>query len=118
MELSVTNFTCDCLPKVVFAVVQFETSASAGNRAELDSVVVHEKEAIKCCRRNIKCSFCMAKRENLVLLVIISEKIVNAYGRIVKLCHMKKKTEMSSWKRFLYSIPPLLRSEIITRPLT
>jgi hypothetical protein len=89
MDLHTSNFTCDCLSQVVFAVEQFEASANAGNRAELDSIVAYEKEAIKCCRRMLKCSICMAKRENLVLLAFMTEKIVTACGRIVVLYRMK-----------------------------
>jgi hypothetical protein len=89
MDLHTSNFTCDCLSKVVFAVEQFEASANAGNRAELDSIVAYEKEAIKCCRRMLKCSICMVKRENLVLLAFMTEKIVTACGRIVVLYRMK-----------------------------
>lgn len=81
--------SCQCLAAVVFAVEEFEASCNSGNRAELDSIVAYQKEAIKCCRSMLKCSSCMAKRENLVLLVFVTERIVAACGRIVVLYRMK-----------------------------
>lgn len=81
--------SCQCLAAVVFAVEEFEASCNSGNRAELDSIVAYQKQAIKCCRSMLKCSSCMAKRENLVLLVFVTEKIVAACGRIVVLYRMK-----------------------------
>ncbi len=80
---------CQCLAAVVFAVEKFEASCNSGNRAELDSIVAYQKEAIKCCRAMLQCSSCMAKRENLVLLVFVSEKIVLACGRIIGFYRMK-----------------------------
>jgi hypothetical protein len=77
------------LAAVVFAVEEFEASCNSGNRAELDSIVAYQKEAIKCCRSMLTCSSCIAKRENLVLLVFVTEKIVAACGRIVVLYRMK-----------------------------
>ena len=74
---------CQCLATVIFAVEEFEASCSTGNRAELDSIVAYQKEAIKCCRSMLKCSSCTAKRENLVLLAFMAEKIVAACERIV-----------------------------------
>jgi len=81
--------SCQCLAAVVFAVEEFEASCNSGNRAELDSIVAYQKEAIKCCRSMLKCSSCMAKRENLVLLVFMTERIVAACGRIVVLYRTK-----------------------------
>ena len=81
--------SCQCLAAVVFAVEEFEASCTSGNRAELDSIVAYQKEAIKCCRSMLKCSSCMAKRENLVLLVFVTERIVAACGRIVVLYLIK-----------------------------
>lgn len=81
--------SCQCLAAVVFAVEEFEASCNSGNRAELDSIVAYQKEAIKCCRSMLKCSSCMAKRENLVLLVFVTERIVASCGRIVILYRMK-----------------------------
>jgi len=77
--------SCQYLAAVVFAVEEFEASCNSGNRAELNSIVAYQKQAIKCCRSMLKCSSCMAKRENLVLLVFVTEKIVAACGRIVVL---------------------------------
>lgn len=81
--------SCQCLAAVVFAVEELEAGCNSGNRAELDSIVAYQKEAIKCCRSMLKCSNCMAKRENVVLLVFMTEKIVAACGRIVLLYCMK-----------------------------
>lgn len=81
--------SCQCLAAVVFAVEEFEAGCNSDNRAELDSIVAYQKEAVKCCRSMLKCSSCMAKRENLVLLVFVTEKIVAACGRIVVLYCMK-----------------------------
>ena len=80
--------SCQCLAAVVFAVKGFEASCNSGNHAELDSIVAYQKEAIKCCRSMLKCSSCMAKRETLVLLVFMTEKIVVACGWIVVLYRM------------------------------
>lgn len=77
--------SCECLAAVVFAVEKFEASCNSGVRAELDSIVAYQKEAIKCCHSMLKCSSCVAKRENLVLLVFVTEKIVAACRRIVVL---------------------------------
>ncbi|KAJ9256025.1 transcriptional regulator family: Fungal Specific TF [Paecilomyces variotii] len=80
---------CGCLAAVVFAVEQFEASCHAGHRAELDSIVSYQKEAIKCCRAQLKCSSCIARRETLVLLVFMLEKIVAACGLVVGLYRVK-----------------------------
>lgn len=80
---------CQCLAAVVFALEKFEAGCNAGNRAELDSVVACQKEAIKCCRSMLGCRSCVAKRETLVLLVFIIEKIVVACGRVVVLYRTK-----------------------------
>ena len=81
--------SCQCLAAVVFAVEEFEANCNSGNRADLDSIIAYQKEAIKCCRSMLTCNSCMAKRENLVLLVFMIEKIVAACGRIVVLYRMK-----------------------------
>ena len=81
--------SCQCLAAVVFAVEELEASCNSGNRSDLDSIVAYKKEAIKCCRSMLKCGSCMAKRENLVLLVFMTEKIVAACGRIVVLYRVK-----------------------------
>lgn len=81
--------SCQCLAAVVFAVEEFEANCNSGNRAALDSIVACQKQAIKCCRSMLKCRSCMAKRENAVLLVFMTEKIVAACGRIVVLYRMK-----------------------------
>ena len=80
---------CQCLAAVTFAVEDFEASCKSGNRAELDSIVACQKEAIKCCRSMLKCSSCMAKRESLVLLVFVTEKILAACGGIIVLYRVK-----------------------------
>ena len=84
-----TGQLCQCLPAVVFAVGEFEAGCNAGDRAELDSIVAYQKEAIKCCYSMLKCSSCAAKRENLVLLVFVAEKIVAACSRTVGLYRMR-----------------------------
>lgn len=81
--------SCRCLAAVVFAVEEFEASCKSGNRAELDSIVAHQKEAVKCCRSMFKCGHCTAKRENLVFLVFMAEKIAAACGSIVGLYRLK-----------------------------
>ena len=80
---------CKCLAAVVFAVEEFEAGCNSGERAELDSIVAYQKEAIKCCHSMLKCSSCVAKRENLVLLVFVTEKIVAACGRIIGLYRIR-----------------------------
>ena len=80
---------CQCLAAIVFAVEEFEASCNSGNRAELDSILAYQKDAIKCCRSMLQCSSCMAKRENIVLLVFMTEKIVLACGRIVESYRME-----------------------------
>ena len=77
------------MPVLVFAVEEFEASCNSGNSAELNSIVAYQKEAMKCCRSMLKYSSCMAKRENLVLFVFVTEKIVAACGRVVVLYRMK-----------------------------
>ncbi|KAL2830449.1 hypothetical protein BDW59DRAFT_158359 [Aspergillus cavernicola] len=84
--------SCQCLPAVIFAIEEVETSCNAGNRAELDSIIAYQKEAIKCCRSMLKCSICLPKRENLVLLGFMAEKLVAASSRIVLLYRMKDNT--------------------------
>lgn len=81
--------SCQCLTAFVFAVEEFEASGNCVNRADLDSIVAYQKEATKCCRSMLKCSCCTAKRENLVLLVFLTERIVAGCGRIVALYRMK-----------------------------
>jgi hypothetical protein len=73
----------------LFAVEEFETSCNTGNRAKLDSIIAYQKKAIKCCRSMINCTGCISKRENFVLLVFITEKIIAACGQIVVLYSMK-----------------------------
>lgn len=75
--------SCQCLAAVVFAVEELEANCNSGNRADLDSIVAYQKEAIKSCHSMLRCSSCVAKRENLVLLVFVTEKIVVACGRII-----------------------------------
>lgn len=76
---------CGCLAAVTFAVERLEASCHAGQRAELDSIIAFQKEAIKRCRAQLECSSCISKREALVLLVFMLEKIVAACGRMVGL---------------------------------
>ncbi|PGH21528.1 hypothetical protein AJ80_03196 [Polytolypa hystricis UAMH7299] len=80
---------CQCLAAVVFAFEEFETRCNTRNRAELDSVIAYQKKAIKCCRLMVNCTSCTGKRENFVLLVFITEKIVAACGQIFVLYSMK-----------------------------
>lgn len=77
--------TCQCLAEVIFALEKLEASCNSGSRAGLDSIVANQKDVIQLCRTMLKCSSCMAKRENFVLLVFMSERIVVACGRIVTL---------------------------------
>ncbi|KAF4630058.1 hypothetical protein G7Y89_g8083 [Cudoniella acicularis] len=96
---------CQCLSAVIFALEKFEASCNSGNRAELDSIVACQKEAIKCCRLMLGCSSCMSKREYIVLLVFMIEKVVAACGRIVVLYRMKDGDNNRPG-----SVPPLLLS--------
>ncbi|KAE8389479.1 hypothetical protein BDV23DRAFT_173061 [Aspergillus alliaceus] len=75
--------SCQCLAAVIFAVEDFETSCNTGNRAKLDSIIAYQKKAIKCCRSMINCTSCISQRENFVLLVFITEKIIAASGQVV-----------------------------------
>lgn len=77
--------SCGCLEAIVFAVEKLEESCHAGRRSELDSIIACQKEAIKHCRAQLECSSCITKREVLVLLVFMLEKIVAGCGRIVGL---------------------------------
>ncbi|KAF7177731.1 hypothetical protein CNMCM7691_006127 [Aspergillus felis] len=86
---STASGPCQCLAAVVFAVEDLEASCTAGHRAELDSITAYQKEVITRCRSQLKCSGCMARRETLVLLVFMLEKIVAACGRIVQLYRAK-----------------------------
>ncbi|EUC26753.1 hypothetical protein COCCADRAFT_113474 [Bipolaris zeicola 26-R-13] len=80
---------CQCLADVIFALEKLEASCSSGSRAGLDSIVANQKEVIELCRCMLKCSNCMAKRENFVLLVFMSERIVVACSRIVTMYCME-----------------------------
>ncbi|KAK8147667.1 hypothetical protein G3M48_001230 [Beauveria asiatica] len=73
---------CYCLAATVFAVEELETSYTSGKRAELDSIVACQKQAIACCRWLMRCGACMARRDTVVLLVLMTEKIVLACERI------------------------------------
>ncbi|EUC46612.1 hypothetical protein COCMIDRAFT_92540 [Bipolaris oryzae ATCC 44560] len=81
--------TCQCLADVIFALEKLEASCSSGSRAGLDSIVANQKEVIELCRCMLKCSNCMAKRENFILLVFMSERIVVACSRIVTMYRME-----------------------------
>lgn len=80
-----TSGQSSCLAASVFAVEDFEARSICNNRVQLDSILASQKEAIKRCCSMVKCTGCMAKRENLVVLVFMTEKIVEACGRIVVL---------------------------------
>ncbi|GIJ84477.1 hypothetical protein Asppvi_003324 [Aspergillus pseudoviridinutans] len=86
---STASGPCQCLAAIVFAVEDLEASCTAGHRAELDSITAYQKEVITRCRSQLKCSGCMARRETLVLLVFMLEKLVAACGRIVGLYRVK-----------------------------
>lgn len=94
--------SCQCLTAVVFAVEEFEANGNSGNRAELDSILAYQKEAIKCCRSMLRCSSCTAKRENLVLLVFMTDRIFAGCGRIVALYRMKDGATLAS------PVPPIM----------
>ncbi|KAL4893920.1 hypothetical protein BDV59DRAFT_18591 [Aspergillus ambiguus] len=81
--------SCGCLAPLVLAVEQFEASCHSGQRAELDSIVAYQKEAIKRCRAQLECRVCISRREALVLLVFMLEKVVTACGLIVRLYRVK-----------------------------
>ena len=85
--------SCYCLAGVIFSVEKLEASCNSGTRSELDSIIAHQKEAVKQCRSILECSDCMIKRERLVMLVFMAEKIVAACGRIVALYCMEDGTE-------------------------
>lgn len=92
--------SCECLSAVIFAVEEFETACNSGSRAELDSIIANQKEAIKCCRAMVKCEICMSRRENLILLVFMCERIVAACGRIVTLYRANREDD----NQWLYSM--------------
>ncbi|KAI3326692.1 fungal Zn binuclear cluster domain-containing protein [Xylariaceae sp. AK1471] len=73
---------CQCLAVAVFGVERCEASFNSASRAELDSIVACQKEAIKSCRTMLECGTCMAKRENIVLWIFMIEKIVAACGQV------------------------------------
>lgn len=74
-----------CLAAAVFAVEDFEARCMCNDRTQLDSILASQKAAIKHCRFMVRCKRCIAKRENLVVLVLITEKIVEACVLIVVL---------------------------------
>lgn len=104
---------CRCLAAVVFAVEEFEASCNSGTRGELDSIVADQKEAIKLCRLMLQCGSCMVKRENLVLLVFMIEKIVAACGRIVILYRVPSSSSSIS---FPFPSPPPPSHQALPRP--
>jgi hypothetical protein len=81
--------TCQCLAEIIFALEKLEASCNSGSRAGLVSIVANQKDVIQLCRSMLKCSSCMAKRENFVFLVFMSERIVVACGPIVTLYRME-----------------------------
>lgn len=85
--------SCHCLAAAIFSVEKLEASCNSGTRSELDSIIAHQKEAVKQCRSMLECGDCMIKRERLVMLVFMTEKIVAACGRIVALYRMEDGTE-------------------------
>ncbi|KAI8623348.1 fungal Zn binuclear cluster domain-containing protein [Xylariaceae sp. FL1651] len=80
--------SCQCLASVVFGVERCEISCHSASRAELDSIVARQKEAINSCRAMLKCGTCMAKRENITLWIFMIEKIVVVCGQIARLYRM------------------------------
>ena len=102
--------SCQCLAAVVFAVEELESGCNSGNRADLDSIVAYEKEAVNCCRSMLKCGGCGSKRENLVLLVFMAKKIVALCGRIVILYREKNsETRASSVTSLMQGCSPFER---------
>lgn len=79
---------CRCLAATALAVEEFETSCNHGNRGELDSIISHQKKAIACCHSMINCTSCSTKRENTILLIFITEKVVAACHQVVLLYNM------------------------------
>ncbi|KAI3319151.1 HET-domain-containing protein [Xylariaceae sp. AK1471] len=79
---------CQCLALAVFSMERCEASCNSASRAELDSIVSCQKEAIKSCRSMLGCGICMAKRENIYLWIVMIEKIVAICGQIVTLYRM------------------------------
>ncbi|PMB64428.1 hypothetical protein BM221_009816 [Beauveria bassiana] len=81
---------CYCLAATVFAVEELENSYMSGKRAELDSIVACQKQAIACCRSLMRCGACIARRDTVVLLVLMTEKVVMACERISFLFQARK----------------------------
>lgn len=81
--------TCQCAAGIILALEKLETSCNSGSRAGLDSIVANQKDTVRLCHSMLKCISCMAKRENLVLLVFMIERIVMTCGRIVTLYQME-----------------------------
>ncbi|KAL2802054.1 hypothetical protein BJX63DRAFT_415992 [Aspergillus granulosus] len=98
--------SCHCLRTVIFAVEEVETSCSTGNRAELDSVIAYQKDAIKRCCSMLKCSICLPRRENLVLLAFMAEKLVSSISQIVILYRMKANNTSTDTCNTYYPPPP------------
>jgi hypothetical protein len=95
------------LAAAALAVEEFETSCNHGNRGELDSIISYQKKAVACCHSMINCTSCSTKRENIILLIFITEKIVAACSQVVVLynrgdstletqAHLGLSTEMTS----------------------
>ncbi|KAJ8113432.1 hypothetical protein OPT61_g4435 [Boeremia exigua] len=78
-----TSAQSSCLTASVLAVEHFE--ANSMHNTQLDSILASQKKAVKCCRSMTTCIRCMAKRENLVMLVFMIEKLVKGCGCIVAL---------------------------------
>ncbi|KAL4933791.1 Zn(II)2Cys6 transcription factor domain-containing protein [Aspergillus undulatus] len=87
---------CQCIAAVIFAVEEAETSCNSGSRSELDSIIAYQKEAIKRCCLMLKCSTCLPKRENVVLLAFMAEKLVAAMSQIVVLYRKKECTKTNT----------------------
>ncbi|KAF1733657.1 hypothetical protein CRV24_005185 [Beauveria bassiana] len=87
---------CYCLAATVFAVEGLENSYMSGKRAELDSIVACQKQAIACCRSLMRCGACMARRDTVVLLVLMTEKVVMACERISLLFQARNNISLSA----------------------
>ena len=80
-----TSAKSSCLAASVLAVENLKAKCISNNRSQLDTISASHKEAIKRCRLMVKCTSCIDKRENLVALVFMTEKIIAACGSIVTL---------------------------------
>ncbi|KAK2767555.1 hypothetical protein FQN54_003713 [Arachnomyces sp. PD_36] len=77
--------SCQCLEAVVTSLDRFDSSSCSASRAELDSIIAFQKHALASFKAMLSCTQCTLRRENIILLVFMSEKIAVSCDKVVAL---------------------------------